>query len=88
MSIFLEEGNDIEQNNPYHEPDLKPTGDDGEMTGHPLMFYLSGKDIKSVRFSCKNQKIDFRDRTEKRDEYGEARNFTVEYGKMKTTTVI
>lgn len=55
--------------------------DDGEMTGHPLMFYLSGKDIKSVRFSCKNQKIDFRDRTEKRDEYGEARNFTVEYGK-------
>lgn len=54
--------------------------DDGEMTGHPLMFYLSGKDIKSIRFSCKNQKIDFRDWTEKRDEYGEARNFTVEYG--------
>lgn len=55
--------------------------DDGEMTGHPLMFYLSGKDIKSVRFSCKNQKIDFRDWTQKRDEYGEARNFTVTYGK-------
>lgn len=55
--------------------------DDGDMTGHPLMFYLSGEKIKSVRFSCKNQKIDFRDWTEKRDEYGEAKNFTVNYGK-------
>lgn len=54
---------------------------EGEMTGHPLMFYLSGEKIKSVRFSCKNQKIDFRDWTEKRDEYGEAKNFTVNYGK-------
>lgn len=52
----------------------------GEMTGHPLMFYLSGKRIKNVRFSCKNQKIDFRDWKEKRDEYGEAKNFTVNYG--------
>ena len=44
-------------------------------TRHILMFYLSGKNIKSVRFSCKNQKIDFRDWSEKRDEYGEAKNF-------------
>ena len=54
--------------------------DGGEMTGHPLMFYLSGKDIVSVRFSCKNQQICFMDRTEKRDEYGNAKNFTVTYG--------
>lgn len=52
----------------------------GEMTGHPLMFYLSGKDIKTVRFSCKNQQINFIDWTEKRDEYGNAQNFTVTYG--------
>lgn len=54
--------------------------DTGEMKGHPLMFYLSGKDIVSVRFSCKNQQINFVDWTEKRDEYGNAQNFTVAYG--------
>lgn len=56
----------------------------GEMTGHPLMFYLSGKDIKTVRFSCKNQQIHFIDWTEKRDEYGNAQNFTVTYGKNES----
>lgn len=54
--------------------------DNGEMTGHPLMFYLSGKDIETVRFSCKNQQINFVDFTGKRDEYGNAQNFTVTYG--------
>lgn len=54
--------------------------DTGEMTGHPLMFYLTGKDIETVRFSCKNQQINFMDWTEKRDEYGSAQNFTVAYG--------
>jgi uncharacterized protein YkuJ len=54
--------------------------DTGEMKGHPLMFYISGKDIATVRFSCKNQQIDFRDWTEKREEYGNAQNFTVTYG--------
>lgn len=52
----------------------------GEMTGHPLMFYLSGKDIETVRFSCKNQQLSFMDWTEKRDEYANAQNFTVTYG--------
>ena len=54
--------------------------DSGEMKGQPLMFYLSGKDIATVRFSCKNQQINFLDWTEKRDEYGNAQNFTVAYG--------
>ncbi len=54
--------------------------DGGEQTGNPLMFYLSGKDIESVRFSCKNQKLSFIDWTEKREEYGLAGNFTVPYG--------
>lgn len=52
----------------------------GEQTGHPLMFYLSGKHIERVRFSCRNQSIYFMDWTEKRDEFGSAQNFTVEYG--------
>lgn len=54
--------------------------DTGEMTGHPLMFFLSGEDIATVRFSCKNQMINFMDWTEKRDEYGNGQNFTVSYG--------
>ena len=54
--------------------------DSGEMVGHPMMFYLSGKGIATVRFSCKNQQIDFVDWTQKRDEYGVAQNFTVPYG--------
>lgn len=54
--------------------------DNGKMKGQPLMFYLSGKGIASVRFSCKNQQINFMDWTEKRDEYGNAQNFTVVYG--------
>ena len=54
--------------------------DSGEMKGQPLMFYLSGKDIATVRFSCKNQQINFMDWTEKRDEFGLAQNFTVSYG--------
>lgn len=55
--------------------------DSGEMKGHPLMFYLSGEDIASVRFSCKRELICFMDWTEKREEYGNAQNFTVSYGK-------
>jgi SepF-like predicted cell division protein (DUF552 family) len=54
--------------------------DDGEMRGHPLQFYLVGKDIATIRFSCKNQWIDFVDWTQKRDEYGIGKNFTVSYG--------
>jgi len=54
--------------------------DTGEMRGHPLMFYLAGEDIETVRFSCKNHQINFMDWTEKRDEFGNAQNFTVNYG--------
>lgn len=54
--------------------------DDGSMTGGSLSFYLSGENIAKVRFSCKNQQLDFVDWTETRDEFGWAQNFTVEYG--------
>lgn len=60
--------------------DTGTISDNGEMKGHPLMFYLSGRDIVSARFSCKNQQICFMDWTEKREEYGNAQNFTVAYG--------
>ncbi|MCM1097424.1 MAG: hypothetical protein NC427_05110 [Ruminococcus flavefaciens] len=58
--------------------------DSGEMKGHPLMFYLTGENIASVRFSCKNQQLNFMDWTEKRDEYGKAQNFTVDYGEEES----
>ena len=54
--------------------------DDGVMRGKPLMFYLDGKGIATVRFSCREQQLYFTDWTEKRAEYGNARNFTVTYG--------
>lgn len=57
--------------------------DDGSMTGKPLFFYLSGENIAKVRFSCKNRQLYFMDWTEKRDEFGLAQNFTVEYGADK-----
>ena len=52
----------------------------GEMKGHPLQFYVLGKGIKSIRFSCKNESISFVDWTEKRGDYGLSKNFTVPYG--------
>lgn len=53
---------------------------DGSMTGIPLQFYIEGNGIKTIRYSVKNQWLDFLDWTEKRDEYGIAKNFTVSYG--------
>lgn len=54
--------------------------DSGEMTGHPLQFYLAGEDIESVRFSCEKQRMSFTDWTEARPGYGLVQNFTVPYG--------
>lgn len=54
--------------------------DNGSSSGMALSFYLSGENIARVRFSCKNQQLDFVDYTETRDEFGLAQNFTVEYG--------
>lgn len=54
--------------------------DRGSISGKAVSFYLSGENIAKVRFSCKKQQIDFVDYTGKRDEFGLAQNFTVEYG--------
>jgi hypothetical protein len=53
---------------------------DGSMTGTPLSFYIQGNDISTIRYSVKNQWIDFIDWTQKRDEFGISKNFTVPYG--------
>jgi hypothetical protein len=53
---------------------------DGSMTGSPLRFYLQGENIKTVRYSVKNQWIYFMDWTEERDNYGDSKNFTIPYG--------
>ena len=54
--------------------------DNGEMSGHPLQFYVLGNNIANIRFSCKNERISFVDWTEERDDYSLSRNFTVTYG--------
>jgi hypothetical protein len=54
--------------------------DDGEMKGPQVQFYIVGNGIKTIRFSCKNQWIDFVDWTGKRNEFGMGKNFTVPYG--------
>lgn len=53
---------------------------DGELGGYPLMFYLKGSGIETVRFSCKNGQIRFTDLTGRRAAYDFAQNFTVPYG--------
>lgn len=57
--------------------------DSGEMRGRPLMFYVLGKEIESIRFSCKNEWISFVDWTEQRGDYGYSKNFTVAYGSQE-----
>jgi hypothetical protein len=54
--------------------------DDGSMTGTPLSFYIQGNGISTIRYSVKNQWIDFIDWTKKREEFGISQNFTVPYG--------
>lgn len=54
--------------------------DNGQMVGHPLMFYVLGSEIESIRFSCKNERISFVDWTEQRGDFILCKNFTVSYG--------
>lgn len=54
--------------------------DNGRMRGHPLMFYVLGSEIESIRYSCKNERISFVDWTEQRGDFGLSKNFTVPYG--------
>ena len=53
------------------------------MKGHQLIFYILGENIEKIRFSCKNQQLDFKDWKEKRNEYANAQNFEISYGNNK-----
>lgn len=55
--------------------------DDGEMHGQLMQLYVKGENIDTIRFSCKNQYIDFTDWTENRPYYSMEKQFTVSYGK-------
>lgn len=52
--------------------------DSGQMNKQNLILYVSGKQIKQIRYSCKNEKMMFED-TANNVFYGLSRNFTVDY---------
>ncbi len=56
----------------------------GEMKGHMLQMYITGKDIEYIRFSCNNQYINFIDCTDKRQPLGMRKNFIIRYGKPES----
>jgi hypothetical protein len=55
--------------------------DDGSMQGQLLQFNVQGGHIENIRFSSKNQFMEFTDWTEKRQNYSMEKQFTVSYGK-------
>ena len=66
----------------YGQPALWPgqVTDEGIVKNLPLKFYILGKGIEKIRFSCKNEWIAFNDWKEQRENYGYSRNFTISYG--------
>lgn len=57
--------------------------DNGVMKGPPLMFYVQGSGIESIRFACRNEWISFVDYTEQREDHGYSKNFTIPYGEKE-----
>ena len=66
----------------YGQPALWPgqVSEEGIVKNLPLKFYILGKGIEKIRFSCKNEWIAFNDWKEQRENYGYSRNFTISYG--------
>ena len=58
--------------------------DDGEMQGQLMQMYVKGKNIKTIRFSCKYQYIDFTDWTENNPNFSMEKQLTVSYGKKSS----
>jgi len=54
--------------------------DDGEMKGQLLRLIVQGENIDTIRYSCKNQYLDFTDWTESRPNYSMEKQFEVSYG--------
>ena len=57
--------------------------DTGGVKGGTASFFIQGSGIEKIRFSCKNYWIHGLDSTEKRESYGNSKNFTFDYGDNK-----
>lgn len=57
---------------------------DGKMQGQLMQLYVKGDNIDTIRYSCKNQYLDFTDWTESRTNYSVEKQFTVSYGKKES----
>lgn len=77
--VYAYHTNDLyEESKPVYLPGM--IDDNGEMKGHPLQFYIVGRKIESIRFSCKNEWLSCVDWTGQRGYFGLSKNFTVPYG--------
>lgn len=57
--------------------------DNASVSGSPLSFYIENDNIETVRYSCKNQFIEF---YAPEQEYENSKNFTVDYGRYGNNT--
>ncbi len=74
-------GENLEITNTGVELSTGEIHDDGSMKGQLVHMYVKGENIETIRFSCKNQYIDFTDWTESRPNFSMEKQFTVHYGK-------
>lgn len=74
-------GTDTKITNTGVELSTGTISDDGEMKGQLMQLYVKGENIDTIRFSCKNQYVDFTDWTENRPNFSMEKQFTVSYGK-------
>lgn len=74
-------GENLEITNTGIELSTGEIHDDGSMKGQLMQMYVKGKNIETIRFTCKNQYIDFTDWTESRPNFSMEKQFTVHYGK-------
>lgn len=77
-------GPDIEITRETVEISTGTISDSGEMRGHLLQLYVAGEKIKSIRFSCINQYLEFNDRTERQPFVGRVKTVDVSYDGVPT----
>jgi hypothetical protein len=69
-------GENLEITNTGVELSTGEIHDDGSMKGQLVHMYVKGENIETIRFSCKNQYIDFTDWTESRPNFSMEKQFT------------
>lgn len=77
-------GENIEITNTGVEISTGDIHNDGSMKGQLMQMYVKGENIETIRFSCKNQHIDFTDWTESRENFSMKKQFDVHYGKKSS----